>query len=46
MIFTSGGDGSRTHVRKEFSVGISGCRRSTTFPPRHADRQASALVAS
>ena len=41
-----GGDGSRTHVRKELSVGISGCRRSTTFPPRHADRQASALVAS
>lgn len=41
-----GGDGSRTHVRKELSVGVSGCRRSTTFPPRHADRQASALVAS
>ena len=44
--FCGGGDGSRTHVRKEFSAGISGCRRSTTFPPRHADRQASALVAS
>ena len=41
-----GGDGSRTHVQKELSVGVSGCRRSTTFPPRHADRQASALVAS
>lgn len=41
-----GGDGSRTHVRKEFSVGVSGCRRSTTFPPRHAGRQANALVAS
>ena len=41
-----GGDGSRTHVRKEFSVGVSGCRRSTTFPPRHADRQANASVAS
>lgn len=45
-LFSGGGDGSRTHVRKELSVGISGCRRSTTFPPRHADRQASALVAS
>nr|DAR33851.1 MAG TPA: hypothetical protein [Caudoviricetes sp.] len=41
-----GGDGSRTHVRREFSVGVSGCRRSTTFPPRHAGRQANALVAS
>ena len=41
-----GGDGSRTHVRKEFSVGVSGCRRSTTFPPRHAGRQANASVAS
>ena len=41
-----GGDGSRTHVRKEFSVSISGCGRSTTFPPRHAGRQANALVAS
>lgn len=41
-----GGDGSRTHVRKELSVSISGCRRSTTFPPRHAGRQANALVAS
>ena len=41
-----GGDGSRTHVRKAFSVGISGCRRSTTFPPRHAGRQANASVAS
>ena len=41
-----GGDGSRTHVRKEFSAGVSGCRRSTTFPPHHADRQANALVAS
>ena len=45
-ILDGGGDGSRTHVRKEFSAGVSGCRRSTTFPPRHADRQASALVAS
>ena len=44
--FTGGGDGSRTHVRKEFSVSISGCRRSTTFPPRHAGRQANASVAS
>ena len=41
-----GGDGSRTHVRKEISMSISGCRRSTTFPPCHADRQASTSVAS
>ena len=46
VVFHGGGDGSRTHVRKEFSVGVSGCRRSTTFPPRHAGRQANALVAS
>ena len=46
IFLCGGGDGSRTHVRKEFSVGVSGCRRSTTFPPRHAGRQANASVAS
>ena len=45
-VYKRQGDGSRTHVRKEFSVGVSGCRRSTTFPPRHAGRQANASVAS
>ena len=39
-VSSGGGDGSRTHVRKEFSASISGCRRSMTFPLRYAGRQA------
>ena len=41
-----GDDGSRTRVRKEVYESISGCSLSTKFPPRQADKQADALVAS
>ena len=45
-IFCGGDDGSRTRVRKEVYESISGCSLSTKFPPRQADKQADALVAS
>ena len=41
-----GDDGNRTRVRKEVRESISGCSLPTTFPPRQADKQADALVAS
>ena len=44
--FYGGDDGSRTRVRKEVYESISGCSLSTKFPPRQADKQADALVAS